>query len=419
MQKTRRRKILGDVQSRKGRTALVSLSIFIGVLGVVALFSMGDILVSRLKEDIQQDKLAMIKVGLAPSGDGAVTMENSDILDLIQSQPGVEIVEGQIMSQLYFQKSGADDFEQGILIGYSSPMGDLQLEPLQLTKGAYPVAGSKQLAVDRRMADNYNLKVGDTLGLRMVSQAGTGDTIPVEEWTISGIVFQPYALATDNGDMSTAVFATLEDTQYISGIQSLNGLYIRYTDFSAAEGDSAHLTSLISTQTPFIPASLFIFDPAANEQVTGAENTSSVLGILGIVALVVSGFLVVNVIGSIVVEQKRQIGVMKALGASAWDNFVMYAGIALTYGVIGVVPGVLLGIPLGYLAAKGMASTMGTVVDKFTISPSAIILGIVIGLGVPVAAALVPVLSGTRVKILDAMTDLGIDSGYGRGSSRA
>jgi ABC-type antimicrobial peptide transport system permease subunit len=34
---------------------------------------------------------------------------------------------------------------------------------------------------------------------------------------------------------------------------------------------------------------------------------------------------------------------------------------------------------------------------------------------VPVLAALVPVINGSRVKILDAMTDLGIDSGYGRG----
>jgi putative ABC transport system permease protein len=136
---------------------------------------------------------------------------------------------------------------------------------------------------------------------------------------------------------------------------------------------------------------------------------------LGIVALLVSGFLVVNVISSIVVEQKRQIGVMKALGANGWDNFVMYAGIALTYGLLGVIPGVLLGIPLGYLAAQGMASTMLTVVDRFTISPPAILMGIAIGLGVPILAAFVPVFNGSRVKILDAMTDLGIDSSYGSG----
>ena len=51
--------------------------------------------------------------------------------------------------------------------------------------------------------------------------------------------------------------------------------------------------------------------------------------------MIVSGFLVTNVISAIVLEQSRQIGVMKSLGATRWDNFLMYSGIALTYGMIG------------------------------------------------------------------------------------
>ena len=39
MIKTRGRKILHDILSRKGRTALVSLSIMIGVFGAVTLIS--------------------------------------------------------------------------------------------------------------------------------------------------------------------------------------------------------------------------------------------------------------------------------------------------------------------------------------------------------------------------------------------
>jgi len=37
---TRVRKIKRDVMARKGRTALVSIAIFIGVTGTIALFSM-------------------------------------------------------------------------------------------------------------------------------------------------------------------------------------------------------------------------------------------------------------------------------------------------------------------------------------------------------------------------------------------
>ena len=37
----------------------------------------------------------------------------------------------------------------------------------------------------------------------------------------------------------------------------------------------------------------------------------------------------------------------------------------------------------------------------------------IVGLAIPVLASLVPVFNGTRVRILEAMTDLGIDANYG------
>lgn len=414
MFKTRTRKIWGDILSRKGRTALVSLSVFIGVLGVVTLFSMGDILVSRLEQDIQEDKLAMVKMGLTTSENPDALASSDEFLHLLTTQPGVETVDGQIISQLYFKEPGADDFDQGSLIASFSPMSDMPLEPLQLIEGEYPVASSKQLAVERRMAESYDLAVGDELVLRMVSLAGGETAIPEERWTISGVVFQPYAVI-DNVQMTSTVFTTYTDAQYISGIEGFTSIFVRYTDFATAEAQSSNLTNVIANESTYIPYVSFVFDPAENEQIKGAANISGVLGMLGIIALVVSGFLVVNVINAIVVEQKRQIGVMKSLGASGWDNFTIYAGIAFCYGLLGVIPGVVLGIPAGYLAAKGMATNMNTVVDEFTLSPSSIAMGIVIGLAVPVLAALIPVFNGSRVKILTAMTDLGINANYGKG----
>lgn len=414
MLKTRSRKIFGDVWSRKGRTALVSLSIFIGVLGVVTLFSMGDILISRLEQDIDEDKLAMVKMSLTTSDNSAALPNEDEFLRLVHAAPGVDFVDGQIISQLYFKEPGSDDFDQGSLIAYFTPMNDLPLEPPQLIEGNLPLAGARQLVVERRMADAYELNVGDELVIRMVSLASVGADVPEETWTVTGIVFQPYVV-TDNVNMNSTVFTTFEDGQHISGVQGFANLMVRYTDFGIAQVESNNLTNMISTETAYIPYLSFVFDPAQNEQISEAANISNVLGILGIVALFVSGFLVINVVNSIVIEQKRQIGVMKSLGATFWDNILIYGGIAFTYGLLGVIPGVLLGIPAGYFAAKGMADSMNTIVDGFTVSPSSIIMGITIGLAVPVMAALIPVLNGSRVKILEAMTDLGIDSTFGKG----
>ena len=103
---------------------------------------------------------------------------------------------------------------------------------------------------------------------------------------------------------------------------------------------------------------------------------------------------------------------MKSLGATRVEIGVIYAGIALVYGLLGMVPGVLLGIPLGYEMAVIVGDFANTLIDSFSISPVAVALGMVLGLAVPVGSAILPVYAGTRVTILEAMTDLGIGGGY-------
>ena len=80
-----------------------------------------------------------------------------------------------------------------------------------------------------------------------------------------------------------------------------------------------------------------------------------------------------------------------------------------------MIPGVLLGIPAGYAAAKALAPQINVWIDQFTISTVAILAGVGMGLGVPLLAAAVPVYWGTRVSILEALTDLGLSTRFGTG----
>ncbi len=87
---SRWRKILRDVQKRKTQTVLVSASIFIGVLGVVTLFSMSEILVTALEGAVQQDKLAMIRTYVRLKGDDSAAGDLSALNTLpdIDARPG-------------------------------------------------------------------------------------------------------------------------------------------------------------------------------------------------------------------------------------------------------------------------------------------------------------------------------------------
>jgi putative ABC transport system permease protein len=406
MFRTRTRKVFRDIWSRKVRTLLVSASIFIGVFGVVTLFSTGDILIGQLEKDIQQDRLSMLRVVLTVSA--GANVDNEATLAELSAVPGVTVVEGRAVYPLLWRLPGEERFRDGTLAAYWRPFDQVTLEPPRLVEGEYPI--------ERRMAERWGLGVGDTIEVRLLS-ARQGEQIVTATYTISGLLFQPYGEQTGPGlaDVETLAFAAYDDAKVIAGFTGFSHIYARFIDYPTAEAESINFQAAIAQRTPYVPAFTVLEDPAANSLIESTRTTNRILVILAMVALVVSGFLVVNVINATVVEQRRQIGVMKSLGASRLDNFLIYAGIALGYGLIGVIPGVLLGIPGGYFAAQGLAAQSNTIIEEFAVSPRGIIIGIMVGLAVPLLAAVIPVYNGTRVTILEAMTDLGIESGYGRG----
>jgi putative ABC transport system permease protein len=414
MFKSRGRKIFRDIWSRKGRTAMASLAIFFGVLGVVILVSVGDLMVSQLKKDLLEPELAMQMIFVTLPGE--VEVDNAAALETLQALPGVTDVEGRAVAPLPCGRTDwAGEFDDCFILAAWEPFDEIAVQPMRLTDGRYPVAGRHEIAIEKRMAKAFEVGIGDELVLRTQS-AGGGERD--ENWTIVGIVYQPYATFTsgfDIPDNDKSIFAAYEDARSIAGFAGFGTFYVRYLDFPTAEAQARDLVAAVAQGTPYIPLADFVEDPAENTFITITQQITGVLTVLAGVALVVSGFLVISVINTIVVEQRQQIGVMKSLGATRWDNFVMYAGIALIYGVIGTVPGVLLGIPLGFNMASALAEMPNSLIDEFAVSSQGVIMGAVMGLLVPLLAAAIPVFVGTRVSILEALTDLGIAADYGRG----
>jgi putative ABC transport system permease protein len=409
---TRVRKIGRDMTSRKFRTLMVAMSIFVGVLGVIVLSTVSDLLVGKLEADIHQDKLAMINVSVTVSHEAEV--DNAAVLATLNGEnnslpalEGVTAADGLALYPVDFKHSGDDTFEEGFLKAYTSSLPDVQLEPLQLLEGKWPQPG--EVTVEKRMADAHDFSVGDTIIFRGPSAGGIREV----EYTISGLVYQPYF---DNASSSdTSVYAEYADAQAILGFNGCNYLRFRYETYDQADKNFQPVQQTIAEQTPYVPVFATIQNPADNPMVQQMADTANVLTMLAVVAMIVSGFLVVNVIQAVVVEQKRQIGVMKSLGGTRFDNFYIYAGLALMYGILGTLPALILGIPLGYELTRMLGTEFDILIQDFDWSPISVLIGCLMGLAIPFLAAVLPVWNGTRVSILNAMTDFGIGNNYGRG----
>ncbi|HVO71367.1 MAG TPA: ABC transporter permease, partial [Aggregatilineaceae bacterium] len=402
---TRSRKIIRDITARRTRTMLVSLSIFVGVLGVVVLTTLGELIAHQLQKDLVPSEMAMLRIfiDLPPR----TPVDNAAALKTLRQFSGVTRVEAQAVYQFHWKKLDQTDFQAGQLYAYSEPFGQIRLEPIRLIAGSYPAEGQDEIAIEKRMADMHGLKIGDTL---VVRTNGVGQ----RTLRIVGLVFQPYFyLGGDNG--ASSAYATFTEAQQIVGFSGYSSFYVRFTDYATTREKSYSFRKTLLDNTPYKIVFYLINDPQNNLFLLGVRQFARVLTILAVVAMVVACFLVVNVVSTIIAEQHAQIGAMKALGATRWDILRMYLGMAFVYGLLGTVPAVLAGIPLGQQVALAAAPVANTILENTSAPPLALLLGILLGLGAPVLAALVPVYHGSRITILEGISDWGIPATYGKG----
>ena len=130
---------------------------------------------------------------------------------------------------------------------------------------------------------------------------------------------------------------------------------------------------------------------------------------LGLLAVILSGFLVINVITALLSQQTRQIGVMKAIGGRPAQIAEIYLRMVICFGAAALV----LAIPLGLLGARVLSVFLAGQMnfDLVRLAPDALVIGlqVLVGILAPVVSALFPVLATIRKPAREALQDSGLD----------
>jgi putative ABC transport system permease protein len=128
------------------------------------------------------------------------------------------------------------------------------------------------------------------------------------------------------------------------------------------------------------------------------------MGLLGVLSLFLSIFLVVNTVSALLTQQKRQIGVMKAVGGSTMQILGMYLVMVLAYGVMAL----LIAIPLGMVGARELSGVLAVFFNfdiySMEVPLQTFLIQIAVGLLLPVMASLVPFISSLRISAAEAMS---------------
>ena len=397
MLKPRWRKVLGDLWSNKTRTILVVLSIAVGV------FAVGMIAGSQIMfaHDLTAANDASNPISATINTEQTF---DDELVQTIRRMPGVDDAEGG--STTIFQVSVGPNEWKNTQFRVIPDFDDMRIGKIKLINGAWPPP-EKELLLERSSLDFLSAQVGDTVVVDLPN--GVKRTMRV-----AGAAYDVNWASQLFGFGSA--YITSDTARWLGQSGEFNELRITVT---GDRHDSEHIKEVVSRVRDKIEKSgrgvgfVNIPDPPGKhwaDQVLQAIML--IMSILGAISLLMSGFLVVNTVGALLMQQTRQIGVMKSIGARSRDIIGMYLVTVLIFGVLAL----LVAIPLGALGAQVFVNVFAGLLNfdalGGSIPPQVLGLEVAAGLLVPLLAALWPVFAGTRLTVREAI------GGYGLGKGR-
>ncbi len=389
------RKSFADVTRRKGRTLLVVLGICIGVFGLTAINTLEDSLFAAVTFSMS-----------AVQPDIVLGVDHLDpaLLPTLQSVTDVQTVQYQTVFSTQWHVSQAPGHIDMQITSYPD-LRHVPLTPFQLTSGRYPNAGE------------IVMEYGD-LGLQRFA---IGDTVTVDtaqgtaQLRVVGLVrtpgHNPASTGIGEGYMSDAGLQQL--TAGIShGITPDSSIGL---DHEIAVTVTNHTSTVATALQQVLPAHGITVQninmPGHSSQpVNAIAGLFSLLRILAIVAVVMSGFLILNTVTTLVTEQAAIIGTMKAVGGTRGAILRGYLVSVGIYSVLATLPAIALGLLSGYTLGVSIAPIdLGPFVLQWWI----VGVGLAVGFGVPILAALLPLWNGTRISVRDALAAYGVSAGSG------
>ena len=143
------------------------------------------------------------------------------------------------------------------------------------------------------------------------------------------------------------------------------------------------------------------------ELLANMDVARAIFSLLGVLAVLMGGFIIFNTFRTVVAERRRDIGMLRALGAGRRTILGTFLAEGLIQGVIGTALGILGGYGLGLLGVAALGpmlnEMMNVDIGAPVVSPGLLIGSAVVGIGVTLLAGLLPAMSAGRVTPLEAL----------------
>ncbi|HET6771638.1 MAG TPA: FtsX-like permease family protein, partial [Actinomycetota bacterium] len=392
---------LKGILAHKFRLALTTLGVVLGVAFVAGTYVLTDTMEQAFDDVFTQATAGVdVEVRAAVSFTGQTSIDRgripASVLEDVRGIEGVSVAEAGVSGYAQMvDKQGEAIAPMGPpTLGVSWPQ-TTGFSALALRQGSAPVRDG-EVAIDAATAEKHHFVVGDRI--RVLFQG------PSENFTIVGIL--GFGEVDNLGGATLAAFEFQTAQRVLQAGDTLDSVLVQ-----AEEGvSSAQLRNRISTVLPE-GVEAVTGEAAAAEQSDAIKEglgflSTSLLVFAG-VALFVGAFTIFNTFNILVTQRTRELALLRALGAGPGQVTRSVLAEALAVGIVAWVLGLLGGIGLAVgLQALLRAFGIDLPTTGLQVLPRTIIVSLVVGVGVTLAASVAPARRAARIPPIAAMRDV-------------
>lgn len=307
-----------NMKKRKARTALTVLGIAVGVTAIVSLTSVSEGMRIQMTEWIKSSMGADLIV--TSSGSSEMLPEGKMPEDYVKRISELDDVDS-ISTQLYGM--GVVEGEGCLIQGIES---DTEIKHITITGGYMLKENSvDDVVIGHRLGSRLNVHVGDYLTL----------SSPIREWKfrVAG-TFQTTSLMMDE-----SCIVSLKDMQSLFGDEG------KVSSVLVTLHEPAD-TGIVKAKIEELLSGVRVVEQSQVLETVqqGTKIIETFLVVVASISMIVAGIGIMNTMFISVVERRRDIGIMKAIGMSRGQILITFLSEAMMIGIIGGLMGCVSGI---------------------------------------------------------------------------
>ncbi len=322
---------------------------------------------------------------------------DSTLVDWAKNQTGVKDAAGKVTQTV---KLKLGDGKEDVLNLISIPdFTQMNLNLLITQKGSWPPQKG-ELFLERGSMLAGKVAVGDNL---QVNTAGER----IYNLVLAGTTYDNSAFPYVFTNQMTG-YISWDTLGYLGFPKRYNTLEIATSEdiitLDDAEKFTYDLTENLRRRGVEVKGSMAL-KPNQHWAADNSKAFTSILSVIGVFSLILSGFLVINTISALLTQQKKQIGIMKAIGADAKQITSLYLIMVGFYGFFALVIALPVGILLGYVFLKMVTGFLNLDIRTFYLPPNVLFMQLGAALIVPVVAAIFPIIAESKTSIRSVISD--------------